>query len=62
MQRSIRKGRSGWLRSVMAFFGVGKQQEAASIVAAVKAATPVGRRETDRRRPMAFVVADDEAL
>jgi hypothetical protein len=47
---------------VMEFFGVGKQQEAASIVAAVKAATPVGRRETDRRRPMAFVVADDEAL
>jgi hypothetical protein len=46
----------------MEFFGVGKQQEAASIVAAVKLATPVGRRETDRRRPMAFILPDDEAL
>ena len=46
--------RSGWLRSVMEFFGVGKQQELASILAAsaVKAATPVGRRDTDRRRPL----------
>ena len=48
----------------MEFFGVGKQQELASILAAsaVKVATPVGRRDTDRRRPMAFVVPDDEAL
>ena len=62
MQRPIRKGRSGWLRSLIEFFRVDKHQEAAAIVAAVKAAKPVGRRETDRRRPMALVVADDEAL
>ncbi len=62
MQHFICKGRSGWLRSLIAFFNVGKQQEAAAIVAAVKAAKPVGRRETDRRRPMPFVVANDEAL
>jgi hypothetical protein len=46
----------------MEFFGVGKQQEAAAIVAAVKAAKPVGRRETDRQMPMACVVTDDEML
>jgi hypothetical protein len=62
LQRSNRKGRPGWLRSLMEFFGVGKQQEAAAIVAAVKAVKPVGRRETDRRMPMACVVTDDEML
>jgi hypothetical protein len=62
LQRSIRKRRSGWLQNLTEFFGVGKQQEAAAIVAADKVATPLGRWENDRRRPMAFVVADDAAL
>ena len=42
--------RSGWLRSLYNLFGVGKQQEAASILAAVRAAEPVGhtRMPVDR--------------
>ena len=39
---SRNKLRSGWLRSLYNFFGLGKQQEAASILAAVRAAKPVG--------------------
>ena len=35
--------RSGWLRSLYNLFGFGKQQEEASILAAVRAAKPVGR-------------------
>ena len=62
MQRCIRKGRSGLLRSLTEFLGVGKQQDVASIVAAVKAAKPGRHPETDRRRPMAFILPDEEAL
>ena len=62
MQRCIRKGRSGLLRSLTEFLGVGKQQDVASIVAAVKAAKPVGHGGSDRRRPMAFISANHEAL
>ena len=40
--------RSGWLRSLYNLFGVGKQQEAVSILAAVRAATPVGHTRADR--------------
>ena len=40
--------RSGWLRSPYNLFGFGKQQEAASILAAVRAAKPVGRTRADR--------------
>ena len=40
--------RSGWLRSLYNLFGFGKQQEAASILAAVRAAKPVGRTRADR--------------
>jgi hypothetical protein len=42
------KLRSGWLRSLYNFFGLGKQQEAASILAAVHAAEPVGHTRADR--------------
>jgi hypothetical protein len=62
MQRCIRKGHSGLLRSLTEFLGVGKQQDVASIVAAVKAAKRVGHPETDRRRPRAFIIPDEEAL
>ena len=41
--------RSGWLRSLYNLFGFGKQQEAASILAAVRAAKPVAR--ADRAGP-----------
>ncbi len=61
MQRCIRKGRSGLLRSLTEFLGVGKQQDVASIVAAVRAGN-VGHPETDRRRPRAFIIPDEEAL
>ena len=40
--------RSGWLRNLYNLFGFGKQQEAASILAAVRAAKPVGRTRADR--------------
>ncbi len=44
---SRNKPRSGaWLRSLYNLFGLGKQQEAASILAAVRAATPVGQTAT----------------
>jgi hypothetical protein len=39
---SRNKLRAGWLRSLFNLFGLGKQQEAASILAAVRAAEPVG--------------------
>ncbi len=39
---SRNKPRSGWLRSLYNLFGLGKQQEAASILAAVRAAKPGG--------------------
>ena len=42
------KLRAGWLRSLFNLFGLGKQQEAASIVAAVRAAEPVGHTRADR--------------
>ncbi len=42
------KLRAGWLRSLFNLFGLGKQQEAASILAAVRAAEPVGRTRADR--------------
>jgi hypothetical protein len=42
------KLRAGWLRSLFNLFGLGKQQEAASILAAVRAAKPVGRTRADR--------------
>ena len=42
------KPRSGWLRSLYNLFGVGKQQEAVSILAAVRAAKPVGHTRADR--------------
>ena len=45
---SRNKPRSGWLRSLYNLFGVGKQQEAVSILAAVRAATPVGHTRADR--------------
>jgi hypothetical protein len=40
--------RSGWLRSLYNLFGFGKQQEAASILAADRAAKPVGRTRADK--------------
>ncbi len=40
--------RSGWLRSLYNLFGVGKQQEATSILAAVRAAKLVRRTRADR--------------
>ena len=42
--------RSGWLRtgSLDNLFGFGEQQEAASILTAVRAAKPVGRTRSDR--------------
>ena len=45
---SRNKLRSGWLRSLYGLFGLGKQQEAASILAAVRAAEPVGQTRADR--------------
>jgi hypothetical protein len=39
---SRNKLRSGWLRSLFNLFGLGKQQEAASILAAHRAAEPFG--------------------
>jgi hypothetical protein len=42
--------RSGWLRSLYNLFGVGKQQEAVSILAAVRAAEPVGHTRVDKAR------------
>ena len=42
------KLRAGWLRSLFNFFGLGKQQEAASILAAVRAAEPVGHTRSGR--------------
>jgi len=42
------KLRAGWLRSLFNLFGLGKQQEAASILAAVRAAEPVGHTRADR--------------
>ncbi len=45
---SRNKLRSGWLRSLFNLFGLGKQQEAASILAAVRAAEPVGHIRVDR--------------
>ena len=45
---SWNKLRAGWLRSLFNLFGLGKQQEAASILAAVRAANakPVGPTRT----------------
>ena len=43
--------RSGWLRSLYNLFGFGKQQEAALMIAAVRAAKPVGRTRADRAGP-----------
>jgi hypothetical protein len=40
--------RSGWLRSLYNLFGFGKQQQEASILAAVRAAEPVRRTRADR--------------
>ena len=45
---SRNKLRAGWLRSLFDLFGVGKQQEAASILAAVRAVEPVGHTRADR--------------
>jgi hypothetical protein len=45
---SRNKLRSGWLRSLFHLFGFGKQQEAASILAAVRAAEPVRHTRADR--------------
>ncbi len=45
---SRNKPRAGWLRSLYNLFGLGKRQEAASILAAVNAATPVGHIRADR--------------
>ena len=45
---SRNKPRSGWLRSLYNLFGVGKQQEAVSILAAVRAAQPVGLTRADK--------------
>ena len=42
------KLRAGWLRSLFNLFGLGKQQEAASILAAVRAAEPVGHTRAHR--------------
>ena len=42
------KLRAGWLRSLFNLFGLGKQQEASSILAAVRAAEPVGHTRADR--------------
>jgi hypothetical protein len=42
------KLRAGWLRSIFDLFGLGKQQEAASILAAVRAAEPVGHTRAHR--------------
>jgi hypothetical protein len=43
--------RSGWLRSLYNLFGFAKQQEAASILKAVRAAKPVERTRADRTGP-----------
>jgi hypothetical protein len=45
---SRNKPRAGWLRSLYNLFGLGKRQEAASILAVVNAATPVGHTHAKR--------------
>ena len=58
--------RSGWLRSLYSLFGFGKQQEAASILAAVRAAKPVGhtrdRAGTKRWQTRGSIEHEDPAL
>ena len=59
--------RAGWLRSLYNLFGFGKRQEAASILAAVNAATPVGhtratRAGTMRRQARGSIEHEDLAL
>jgi hypothetical protein len=59
--------RAGWLRSLYDLFGFGKGQEAASILAAVNAATPVGhtratRAGTMRRQARGSIEHEDLAL
>ena len=49
---SRNKPRAGWLRSLYHLFGFGKQQEAASILATVNAATPVGHTRATRAGTM----------
>ncbi len=45
---SRNRPRSGWQRSLFNLFGFGKQHEAASILAAVRAAKPVVNTRADR--------------
>ena len=60
------KLRAGWLRSIFDLFGLGKQQEAASILAAVRAAKPVGhtrdRAGTKRWQTRGSIEHEDPAL
>jgi hypothetical protein len=63
------KLRAGWLRSLFDLFGLGnlKQQEAASILAAVRAAEPVGHTRADRTginrsQNRGFIEREDLAL
>ena len=59
---SRNKLRSGWLRSLFNLFGLGKQQEAASILAAVRAAEPVGHIRVDIKRSQTRGLIEREDL
>ena len=65
--RTRSQPRAGWLRSLYDLFGLGKRQEAALILAAVNAATPVGntratRAGTMRREARGSIEHEDLAL
>ncbi len=67
MQGSRSRGRSGWLQNLYRFLGRGKEEEASAIVAVVKAAKPVGHRNTHRagtmrRQQTAFIAHEEPAL
>ena len=67
MQGSRVRGRSGWLQNLYRFLGRGKEEEASAIVAVVKAAKPVGHRNTHRagtmrRQQTAFIVHEEPML
>ncbi len=67
MQGSRFRGRFGWLQKLYRFLGRGKEEEASAIVAVVKAAKPVGHRNTHRagtmrRQQTAFIVHEEPML
>ena len=67
MQGSRFRGRSGWLQNLYLFLGRGKEEQASAIVAVVKAAEPVGHRDTQhagtmRRQQTAFIVHEEPML